>query len=141
MNIDDEKSDLTPWTASEVADVEGVVGALPAAYRRFVLEYGHGYFTSQGLPRTDAVVGKFIEPMFVMHKTGFAEWIPASYYPVIGGTGGGLAIERGTGCIYFADYDLGAELGLESESSEDIMSKYSDSWEALEEEMRSWLYG
>ncbi|WP_139061756.1 SMI1/KNR4 family protein [Tsukamurella pulmonis] len=140
MNIEEELG-LTPWTSEDVREVEAQLGPLPLAYKNFVLKFGSGYFTSQGLPDTDAIVTKFLEPIYVLNKTGFAEWIPSSYYPVIGGTGGALALEKGTGVVFFADYDLGVDMGLESEASDEIMSKYANSWSELEIAMRSWVYG
>ncbi|QNG19206.1 hypothetical protein G4H71_19145 [Rhodococcus triatomae] len=66
------------------------------------------------------------------YRTRFNEWVPPEYLAISGGAGGAVCIRLvgpDTGAIYWADYDITLELGLdEDEYSEDIMTHLTDDW-------------
>jgi hypothetical protein len=139
QQVDLADEELTPWTTDELRSVEASVGKLPEAYENFVLTIGTGDLLPHLLPGKGVLVDTLNSPFSVANRSsGFDAWIPKEYVPVISAGGGGaLAIRRDTGEVYFANYDQAVDLGLE-EPSDEIMSKYADTWDALVAEMPSW---
>jgi hypothetical protein len=137
--VDLADEELTPWTIDELRSVEASIGRLPESYENFVLTVGTGDLLPHLLPGKGVLVDTLNSSLSVANRSsGFDSWIPKGYAPVVSAGGGGaLAIRLDDGAVYFADYDQAARLGLE-EPSEEIMSRYADSWAQVVESMPSW---
>ncbi|NKY20790.1 SMI1/KNR4 family protein [Tsukamurella spumae] len=134
-----ENDGLVPWTPEQVQEVEEQIGPLPQEYRDFVLAVGTGDFSPRVVPSAGIIVDGFLSPLYVANRGGgFDAWVPAEYVPVVSGSGGALAIKTGTGEVFIANYDRGVDLGLEDDPSEEIMSRFLDSWNLLVDQMGSW---
>ncbi|GLE55936.1 hypothetical protein BKG69_06490 [Mycobacteroides chelonae] len=138
-HMDLEQEELTPWTQTQLDAVVRDVGSLPDDYRDFVLRIGTGDVRLHLFPRADAVADKFLDASDIVGRGGgFDGWIRDTYIPVVRGNGGALAIRLSDGKVFFADYDKGAAMGLDDESSEDIMREYAQSWSEVVQQIPSW---
>ncbi|MBV0918233.1 hypothetical protein KC238_13330 [Mycobacteroides chelonae] len=137
--MDLHQESLTTWTQAQVEEVVQAVGSLPCDYRDFVLRVGTGDIRLHLFPRTGAVADKFLDASDIVGRGGgFDGWIPNTYITVVRGNGGALAIRVSDVKVFFADYDKGAEMGLDHESSEDVMSEYAQSWSEIVQQIPSW---
>ncbi|QNG24883.1 SMI1/KNR4 family protein [Rhodococcus triatomae] len=126
-----------PVPESDVIAAEDKIGhPLPEPYRTWLLHHGGVQVDDMAMPTPDGngVLLTFDRPYDLAHlyRRGFNTWIPPEYLAISGGAGGAVCIRLvgpDTGAIYWADYDITLELGLdEDEYSEDIMTHLTDDW-------------
>ncbi|QNG19205.1 SMI1/KNR4 family protein [Rhodococcus triatomae] len=126
-----------PATEPDIAAVENKIGhRLPEPYRTWLLQHGGAQVDDMAMPTPDGhgALLEFDRPydLAYFYRHGANAWIPPEYLAVGGGAGGAVCIRLvgpDTGAIYWADYDITLELGLdEDEYSEDIMTRLTDNW-------------
>lgn len=137
-----------PWSTTDVADLETRLGVdLPPDYREYILTTGSGPIFERVVPGTDdnGVVREIYsrERIDGMRdaESGYFEWVPTRYLPVVAGSGGNLCVGLEgdvRGKVYWADFDLAEETIDEGESSESIMKPIAGSWTELIAAINDW---
>lgn len=146
--FDDSTDTPTPWSTSEVSEVERFIGGpLPGELRDFLVTTGAGDFGEHVVPNSgDNGIARYIYgPNEVTGgyevEGGDFEYIPRKYLPIIAGGGGAFCIGlegEARGRMYWADFDLAHQELDEGESSEMILSRSADSWNELIAQIPGW---